>query len=163
MAIDLEVFERKFSLLLKRFDKPIDGEVIAEYYRLLRGQLTTEEFAEACDRVFFEDDFFPSPQKLVDKARGSSKDLAAADWAKILAQSSNSSFNPPGLSEVGEKALRAIGGMWAVGHANIQTELPHLRRQFLEQWSSAKSYEVIESRRMAGGSEPNYLSGGDAA
>lgn len=145
--IDLNTFEQKFSLLVGRFGKELPSEVIAEYYRMLCDRMTTEQFCQACDLVFFEEDFFPSPQRLLDKVKAKQSDLAVQEWERIL-KASTGNYPLVELSEPGQKALRSIGGLSVVGYANTQTQLPFLRRDFLEACSSFGAIGTTEQARL---------------
>lgn len=141
--IEAQVFTAKFDLLTKRFGKELHEKVFTEYYRMLSQHLTTEQFIEACDRAFFEDDYFPSPQKLVDKVKERPENKAREEWEKIM-EAIRRGMNPD-ISDAGRRALRAIGGFSAVGQANTETQLPWLRKEFLQCYGESVNSLQIEA------------------
>lgn len=146
--IDRTVFAAKFGLLLKRFDKQIDDEIIKEYYRLLNPEMSTDEFIKAYERCFFEEDFFPSPQKLVDKVRTDSKVTGLQEWEKIMDAAKRGTVATD-LSGNAYKALQAAGGYSAVHYADTRTQLPHIKREFLEAFASIEQSERVTRASMS--------------
>src|SRR5690625_5024591 len=72
------VFNDEWAVLKERFGRfrsnpAVETEVMARYKVFLDRKLTTEEFRLALVPVFFSDDVFPSPQRIVEafeEARG---------------------------------------------------------------------------------------------
>src|SRR6476469_5497723 len=64
--IDFSVFQKHFSILQERWDKNFSTPTLEQWYSSLREKLSNEEFIAAVDHAFSEDDFFPSPKRLIE-------------------------------------------------------------------------------------------------
>ena len=143
MAISFCLFESEFSVLAARFNSQVGETVIARYYKAL-SCLSEQEFLVACERVFDDEDFLPSPKRFIEKVR-SADGMGLNAWAEIL-RAIPTGKEPP-MSEIAEKAIATIGGFKAVKECNIQTQLPHFRRDFL---SAFETYsQVLGAYRLA--------------
>lgn len=146
--IDPEVFSREWEIMQSRFDKKFSEAVIGRYYQVLSKQLTTEQFLAACLAAFTEDEFFPTPEKLVSRVKPDFNQLALEAWDRVLAAASRSS-RAVALCEAGERALRSVGGLSGIGYADVHTQLPHLRRNFLEAFKTCADAQMREERVQA--------------
>ena len=64
--IDFPVFQKHFSVLQERFGKEFSVPTLDQWYASLREKLSNEEFIAAVNRAFAEEDFFPSPKRLIE-------------------------------------------------------------------------------------------------
>ncbi len=64
--IDFPVFQEHFLILQERFSKDFSTPMLDRYFTSLREKLSNEEFISAVDHSFAEDDFFPSPKRLIE-------------------------------------------------------------------------------------------------
>ena len=138
--IDLEVFEQEFSVLLDRFNYPASHPVLRRYYECLSAQLTTEQFVEAAKRVFIEDDFFPSPKRIVEKVKEGLGETALNEWNALMESIARNERCE--LSASGGFALKSIGGLQTVGFANSHSELPRLRKEFIAVYQQVAAKSV---------------------
>ena len=123
-------FIKWMTLLHHRFNRTPEEAVLALYFEHLR-DLQDAQFVDAAQRVFNEDEYWPTPKRFRDLALGVSKVEAARDWASLLnaCQRNDQQLN---LSPAGLVALRAIGGWKAVAYAEGEFRLSSLRKAFLE-------------------------------
>lgn len=140
--IDRETFAREWAIMQNRFDKKFSDLVVARYYEVLSKQLSTEQFQAACLAAFTEDDFFPTPEKLIKRVQPDANQLALTAWESVLKAASNVSQGVA-LCAAGDRALRSVGGLSAVGYADTYTQIPHIRRNFLEAF---KTYHDVVQR-----------------
>ena len=64
--IDFPVFQKHFSVLQERFNKEFSVPTLDQWYASLREKLSNEEFIAAVNHAFAEEDFFPSPKRLIE-------------------------------------------------------------------------------------------------
>ena len=64
--IDFPVFVKHFPILQERFGKEFSKPTLDMWYASLRERLSNEEFIAAISHAFAEDDFFPSPKRLIE-------------------------------------------------------------------------------------------------
>jgi len=64
--IDFPVFQKHFSVLQERFNKEFSVPTLDQWYASLREKLSNEEFIAAVNHAFTEEDFFPSPKRLIE-------------------------------------------------------------------------------------------------
>lgn len=69
--IDKTQFLTGFTVLCERFNKTFSDPTIAAYYQALNPHLTDESWLAAWNACFASDEFFPSPQRLIELARQS--------------------------------------------------------------------------------------------
>ena len=123
-------FVKWMTLLHHRFNRTPEEAVLALYFEHLR-DLQDAQFVDAAQRVFNEDEYWPTPKRLRDLALGVSKAEASRDWASLLnaCQQNDQQLN---LSPAGVVALRAIGGWKVVAYAEGDFRLSSLRKAFFE-------------------------------
>lgn len=64
--IDFPVFQKYFSILQERFSKDFSVPTLDMWYASLCEKLSNQEFIAAISHAFAEDDFFPSPKRLIE-------------------------------------------------------------------------------------------------
>lgn len=157
--IDRHVFVREFAMLLDRFGREMSAPGIDRYRTFLNAQLTTSEFEAAARIIFEEDQWFPSPRRFVDAARGNAKELAESEWDNLLQQTRDAHFHdstPPRLTEAGRAALKAAGGWSAVARAESDYSLNKTRNTFIAAYQDATTGP---SRPQLDKSAPTVLEG----
>lgn len=147
-TLDLQSFMAEWTVLLERFGREPSNVVALGYYESLK-VLTLSQFKFAARRVFVECDTLPSPRRILEMVIPPAKDRAVVEWDAILTAISRG--KDAELSETGFKALRSVGGRTSVGQCNIMTEMPHMRRNFIEAYVS---FDRISSMPAIGPSEP---------
>lgn len=65
MTLSKQVFVKCFTMLCERFNRSFSAETVSEYYRAFE-RLSDEQFRAACQKVFLDDEFFPSPRRVID-------------------------------------------------------------------------------------------------
>lgn len=140
--IDKDVFLKEMSLLEARFGRTIEDAVFNGYYEILSEKLDNQQFSAACKRVFAEEDFFPSPNKFLQKVQANTEDLAVLEWEWILRASASGHSFIGGLTPTAEKALKAIGGLRAVGMADLEFAIPRMRKEFIASYKAHSSTAV---------------------
>ncbi len=135
--ISEELFLKEISVLESRFGRSLENAVFEGYYQFLNEKLSNDQFSAACRRVFAEEDFFPSPAKFVEKVKANTEDLAVLEWERVCVAAQNQS--PLQLSPAGERALKGVGGLSAVGYADIEFGIPRLRKEFLASYKAHSS------------------------
>ena len=64
--LDPTVFRNQFTILEERWHRTFSQATFSAYFEALADKLTTEEFLKAAKQVFAEDEFFPSPKRLIE-------------------------------------------------------------------------------------------------
>lgn len=132
MSIDRNVFIREFSALLHHHGRTANDLVTQRYREFLNQHLTTEEFEQASKFILLEDQFFPTARRFVDVVKGNAKDVAAADWQKLLQLAQAGDSDISGLSAPAVAAMKAAGGWRAVAYAESEFALSQVRRAFID-------------------------------
>lgn len=126
-------FTKRFAMLLDRFGRTMSEPGILEYYEILNQELTTEEFTAAAREIHRRDQFWPTPQRFIDAARGGTeKELAGAAWRELMRAAR--AGQPPKATELSpaERAgLKAIGGFREL-NAPTYAQADKLRAAFEE-------------------------------
>jgi hypothetical protein len=142
--IDATKFAAWMAALTDRFNRPLLPGTQQAYYATLSAELTTEEFERAASLAFRDETFWPSPRVIVEKVHPPVNVKASASEAFEGIRQAIMDFGgphvasqlAPNLPPPAKRALRAIGGAYAVGMASY-TELPHLARRFTEVYEAA--------------------------
>lgn len=119
------------ALLEDRFNRKVSKEMAAAYASIMREEgITKQEWAAAVKESFRRSTFWPSPQELIEFARGATDAMIEADWLLVAGLGSGEKFNPKQLSEPGRDALRSLGGYtWVRDHFH-----PKMRTDFYKAW-----------------------------
>lgn len=121
-------FTKRFAMLLDRFGRTMSEPGILEYYQILNEELTTEEFTAAAREIHRRDQFWPTPQRFIDAARGGSEtELAANAWRRLTTAANQG--QTPKLTPTERAALQAIGGFGEL-KAATHYQQDQLRRTF---------------------------------
>jgi len=134
------VFVREMTLLHERFGRTVNAQVIARYYDTLSRELSTPEFERAARVIFDEDQFWPAPARFRDAARGGNpKELASAEWERLLTACRNGSTDVAFLSPAGLAAMRAAGGWRVIAFAEGEAKQASLKRAFVSAWLDSEA------------------------
>ena len=129
-ALEMDVFVREMALLHERFGRAPSDVIIARYYGTLSQRLSTSEFEAAARYVFDHDNFWPSPARFIELAKGNPKDDAEREWTVLLDACSRGDRNVL-LSPEGAAAMRAVGGWNAVAYCENTSALAAKHREFV--------------------------------
>ena len=78
-------FEAAFVILEDRWSKKFSIPTAGMYRAILEEELTAEQFALACRAAFRHEQFFPTPQRLIELGTGSTPESEArAVWDGVL-------------------------------------------------------------------------------
>lgn len=136
--LDKRVFLREMAMLAERFGRQVSEPVMLRYYEILSGALTTEAFQRAAFEVFRDDQFWPAPARFLDAARGGNpKELAGAEWERLVAACREGKTDVSFLTPAGATAMRAAGGWRAIAYAEGESKLATLKRAFTAAWLDA--------------------------
>jgi hypothetical protein len=139
--IDKTTFAREMALLQERFNRELSRPILQRYQETLSRHLSTEEFVLAARLAFDTETFWPAPMRLVELVQPSPKAAAAAEWEAVMdAVRRNATAE---LSPAGKRALKEVGGTWRIRHSDELTQLPWIRKAFVEE------YEGYERTRHA--------------
>ena len=123
------------GMLAERFGRQVSEPVMLRYHEILTGALSTADFERAAFEIFRDDQFWPAPARFLDAARGGNpKDLANAEWERMLAAFRHGDTDVGFLSDAGRAGLRAAGGYRAVAFAEGDAKLGAAKRAFTSAW-----------------------------
>lgn len=126
--IDPKTFAIEMQTLSDRFNHKLSDSVVQGYYRAL-SSLDENDFKRACQKVFVERRFFPSPLEIIHAALGEPAEAAQREWVIIITAVSHNEKLGDRVTQIARRALTSIGGYVAIreGHGSISM----LRRDFL--------------------------------
>jgi hypothetical protein len=137
-VLDKRVFLRELGMLADRFGRTVSEPVMLRYFEILAGALSTADFERAAYQIFREDQFWPAPARFLDAARGGNpKDLAAAEWERLVSACAAGQTDVAFLSPAGVAGMRAAGGWRAIAFAEGESRQAALRRAFTSAWLDA--------------------------
>lgn len=140
--ISEQAFSGGYGLLCKQHNREYDKPLAKVYRKLLSEYLGDTEFTAAVQKSLFSDQFWPTPQQLVEHVRPSvtAEDLAIAAWELVTVALCNPAKGIF-LDVPGEAALRSVGGLKTLSMVDIVRELPHRRRSFIAAYKAANGTE----------------------
>lgn len=151
--LKFKVFLEGYELLCDRFSVGMKDTVASIYHAILNQYLTDDQFRSAVLLSIQHDNFFPSPQSLVDRVLSTSHERALMAWQEVM------SADPRQLFEwddsVGWYALRLVGGLKYVHDCDL-SRLGLARKEFIEAYEmrAARQNQLApaEIQKMLGGS-----------
>lgn len=131
--LTLEDVVKGLVLLEERFNRRVSKELAAAYYAIMAEEgITLSEWAEATKAAFRYSTFWPSPQELIEYAKGATEARIEDDWLKVARLASGQRVNPDELSEIGKAALQSLGGyVWVRDNFH-----PAMRERFYAAWKA---------------------------
>jgi len=134
-VVDKRVFLREMGMLAERFGRTVSEPVMLRYHEILTGALTTLDFERAAFAIFRDDQFWPAPARFLDAARGGNpKELAGAEWERLVAACAAGQTDVSFLTPAGVAAMRAAGGWRAIAFAEGDAKLAAAKRAFVSAW-----------------------------
>jgi hypothetical protein len=127
-----ECVQREFLKLREWAGQPpLSRDFLTEIFEsLLAYGVQDSELVAAGKAWRFKSRFFPAPQELLDLLKVDTESQALLEWTAIA---QNVGDGPTtGITDVGRKALQAIGGRWAVNNEPIGV----VRKRFLESYKA---------------------------
>ena len=136
--IDEGIWKNEWTLLCERFRLTGDREpsriMRKRYYEYLSPRMDTDEFRRAAMLIYSEREFFPRPADFLPGERGLG---AAIAWEALRPLLRNSGSSLETLDDAAKRAVRAMGGLGAIGAS--ESDLPFRRREFMELYESFAS------------------------
>jgi hypothetical protein len=122
---------KALSVLGERFNKTPSPQIVVMYHDGLSALMTRQQLAQAIRVIAFEDEFFPTPARIVEAGTGSFADAAAASWSEL--QASIREDRKHDLDEHARNALKDFGG-WAVAKTWDSATVLRTRDKFLTEY-----------------------------
>jgi len=129
MTVDPVAFSFEWAVLQDRFRVKHTDETASRYFDILDAELTTDEFRTACGKAFRFETFFPSPQKLIDHARGDFHLQALAAWDAMMDR--NAKGEPATLPGTPERTLLNRMGLAGRLRELDYRDLDFAKREFI--------------------------------
>ena len=139
------LFAQQVDILVRRFNKPMDGDILEMYWEELSEDLDDIQFKVACRMAFRHCEFFPTPQKLIDFGLGSSSGelQASIEWRVIHRAAfgdSNAIAEIPNLSYQAQTALEIMGGLRVLGMSEESQE-PWKKKEFIKLYGELSMFQ----------------------
>jgi hypothetical protein len=131
---DFNRFRAVMAGMAKLYDKEIDSLLLDAYWLALR-DWSLPDFEAAASHLMSAAKFMPRPAEF-NELRKAGQLTGGEAWAFVL---SGKSLEP---GTVIARAADAVGGQRFIRAANIERDLPHIQRRFLE------AYEEISDAQM---------------
>jgi hypothetical protein len=140
--IDRTVFRDWIVVLCEKFNKPLSPPSQLVFYDIVNAELTTEEFVVGARLVFRDNQFFPSPKDIIDKAKPAGDPaIEAADvFRDILTWNGAENLMAEArrrLTDVGLRAFLAVGGPGCFRRLTVDQEV-WARKEFIARYVEAK-------------------------
>ncbi len=137
MPVDKAVFTELLDALTEYYNRKMSAPVAKAWYKAIGNQMTTEQFQEAFERVILNEEYMPTPRKLLELIKGNSEELSLDEWEKcFLAASRGDREVVSSLSPAGQFALRSVGGIHGLGMSE-EKDRQWLMKRFIEAWKSS--------------------------
>lgn len=110
---------------------PLHRDFLTEIFESLKAYGVQDSELVAAGKAWrFKSRFFPAPQELLDLLKVDAESQALLEWTAIA---ENVGDGPTtGITDIGRKALQAIGGRWAVNNEPVGV----VRKRFLESYKA---------------------------
>lgn len=144
---------------IKRVD--LTAEAIDLWWAAM-ARWSLEDFSASASHLVSSCQFMPSPFDF-EQLRRASEPTAAEAWIEALSGCVN--WRDPGQLPNGRiaRAAAAVGGFRAIAMADMERDLPHVQRRFLEAYAELSDVESVRDalpQIAAPGSESRRLPGG---
>lgn len=109
------------------------------YWQCLHREWTIEEFRAAAEHLAKAFQWMPNPYHF-EQLRRAGELTAGEAWELVL---SGARLRPGSRAE---RAARIVGGQWHIRHANVERDLPHIQRRFLEAYAELTDVDEVRAR-----------------
>lgn len=134
--IDPEIFAAWLEELATYYGRKVGSLVERAWYKQLGQRMTTEQFIQAAEKAIYSETFMPTPEKLLELAKGNSEELALNEWEKCIHAAARGDREiVSSLSPAGKLALRSVGGIHGLGMSE-EKDRQWLMKKFMETWKS---------------------------
>lgn len=135
-------------------------ELYRNFFDIVRGRLTQQEFKSACHYWCNSKTTLPSPKDLLDVIKGNVQQRAIVAWDELLKMSARNDYDYYAISSDAFVALLAIGDIEALNKME-ESKRSYVERDFIKRYETyasvygratkfyAEAMEVLEHRRSA--------------
>lgn len=148
---DFNRFRAVMAGMSKLYDKEIDAVLLDAYWLALR-DWRLEDFESAAGHLMANSEFMPRPAAF-NALRKAGTPTAHEAWTRVL---SGAQLEP---GSVTERAANAMGGQQRIRMADIERDLPHIQRRFIEAYEGMTDAEAIREAVPQIANQPNWLIG----
>lgn len=134
---DMSRFRAVMAGMAKLYEKELDGVLLDAYWLALRNWSLTD-FEDAAGHLMATAKFMPRPADF-NELRKAGEPTAGEAWAVVL---SGAKLEP---GSVMERAANAVGGQKQIRMANIEHDLPHVQRRFIESYEAIRDAQEVRN------------------
>ncbi len=139
---DFVRFREVLAGMSELYQRELSNPLLDVYWMALK-TWSLEDFQSAASHLMATATFMPRPSDFTSLKR-SGEPTAGEAWAQVIEYVSNrSKVIPNGRIE---RAVKSVGGFYAIGHANIETSLPHIERRFKESYEELCDVEETRNQ-----------------
>lgn len=142
--IDLKTFSNEITLLADWYGRSFNESTLQRLYDTLNeAGMTTEEFLEACKRIFKGQRFFPIPNDFLEASRGDTEGQALKEWKVALAAIKGSRQHYAKLNPVSRQAIDDLGGLTFLQN-QPESDNAKLQEKFVKRWIANVGQQPVD-------------------
>lgn len=154
MGIDKAVFTELLDALTEYYNRKMSPAIAKAWYKAIGNKMTTEQFQSAFEQIIFSEKYMPTPKDFLELIKGNSQLIALEEWEKCLVAACRADTEVVySLSAAGQTALRAVGGLHALGMAD-EKDNRWMQKKFVEVWLTVPDNQ---QRALPAANEPVVL------
>ena len=143
-----DTFERGMRLLAATWpDRSPSGDTLAAYWMAL-GHIDDNVFMQAAGMCLRECTFYPKPAEILQRVERILANAGALPlepetaWAHVMKnlRTPESELD----NEAVQRTVRELGGLRRIGQANVDSELPFIRRDFISRYAELRRRMIAE-------------------
>jgi hypothetical protein len=134
-APDRERFRAVMTGMAKVYEREIDAPLLDAYWLALR-EWSLDDFERAAGHLMATSKFMPRPADF-NELRKAGQLTAGEAWEQVL----KGRPLPPGGRA--ERAANIVGGQHQIRMADIERDLPHIQRRFMEAYNELTEVDAI--------------------
>lgn len=122
-----------WELLCARFNRDPHVGLATFYLEALERRLKPDEIRQGVSRVLYSDTYWPSPERIVEAARGGSESVterALEQWRKCQRIMSGGLHTTKTMDPIGQEVVGALGGTSALQRTQ-RDEVQYRRKEFI--------------------------------
>lgn len=127
---DFKRFAALMNGMAKMYERELDTLVLDAYWLALRGW-PLGDFEAAAAHLMQHSKWMPRPAEFTELQRAGEQTVAEA-WNEAMRACSSWRNGHISVDDRTDRAVQAVGGYRALAMADIETQLPHLSRRFME-------------------------------
>ena len=133
LPVDRPEFMRVLNGLAAIKGKELTTEALSLWWQAM-SQWSIDDFKAAASHLVGSCQFMPTPYDF-EQLRKAGEPTASEAWAQVLSGEL--------LTGRALRAAQLVGGQYAVRHANVEKDLPHLARRFREAFEELADVEEV--------------------